>query len=72
LRIGTRVLRTAKQWRQHFLQTGDEMVSLSSARREVFNLLVLEADQSPEKFILAFESLDIGCRDELRARSAKA
>jgi hypothetical protein len=42
------------------------VVGLAGALGEVFDLLVLDANLAAEKFILAFELVDVGGRDRSR------
>jgi hypothetical protein len=42
--VGSRLLRSGQQRREHFLQASDEMVGLSSSLGKVFGLVVLDAD----------------------------
>ena len=66
MRSYARLLGASEQRREHFLQSGDEVVGFPIAFQQRFDGLVLDADLPFEKFILAFESLDIGCRDRSR------
>jgi len=65
-----RVVRAAKQRREHFLQSGDEVVGFPIALQHGFDGLVLDADLYFEKFVLAFETLDVGCRDRTQEQSS--
>jgi hypothetical protein len=58
----------AKQRSEHFLQSRDEMVGLAGALGKVFNLVILDANLLTEERVLAFEALDVGCRDWSRDR----
>jgi len=42
------------------------MIGFPIALQQRFDGLVLDADLSFEKFVLAFDALDIGCRDRSR------
>ena len=45
------------------MQTGDEVIGLPGSFRQVFDLVVFDADLPAQKFVLAFEAPDILCRD---------
>ena len=47
---------SSEQGGQHFLQTRDQVVGLSCALGEVFDLLVLDGDLLPQKIVLTFEA----------------
>ena len=68
MRSYARLLGASEQRREHFLQSGDEVVGFPIALQHGFDGLVLDADLYFEKFVLAFEPLDIGCRDRTSAR----
>ena len=51
--------RPSKQWRQHFLQTGDEMVGLAGALGEVLDLVVFDRDLTAQELILAFDPFNV-------------
>ena len=49
------VVWAAKERSEHFLQAGDQVVGFPIALQQGFDRLVLDADLSFEKFVLAFE-----------------
>jgi hypothetical protein len=61
---------SAEEWRKHFLEAGDQVVGFPIALQQGFDGLVLDADLSFEKFVLAFKALDVGCRDWWRTVSS--
>ena len=68
--IRLRLVGAAEERRQHFLQSGDEVIGFPIAFQQGFDGLVLDADLSFEKFVLAFKALDVGCRDWWRTVSS--
>src|SRR5438105_1946044 len=59
VRVVVRVCRPTEKRRQHFLQARDQVVGLSGALGEIFDLVVLHRHLAAQKLIFAFEALDI-------------
>src|SRR5665213_1447142 len=63
--------RSAEQWRQHLLQSGDQVIGLAGTLALLFDLLVFDGHLVTQKFVLPFQAFDVRmlkdvCRDRSR------